>query len=41
MKNILELYLHTKSSRELLASILEEVEYKKGEKFVDMNEKSV
>ncbi len=40
MKNILELYLHTKSSRKLLADILEEVEYKKGEKFVAMDEKS-
>ncbi len=40
MKNILELYLHSKSSRKLLANMLEEVEYKKGEKFVTMDEKS-
>ena len=40
MKNILELYLHTKSSRELLASILEEVEYKKGEKLVTLEKKT-
>ena len=40
MKNILELHLHTKSSRKLLANILEEVEYKKGGKFVAMDEKS-
>ena len=34
MKNILELHLHTKSSRKILANILEEVEYKKSEKLV-------
>ena len=40
MKDILELYIQTKSSRKLLADILEEVHYKKGEKLVSLKEKS-
>ena len=40
MKDILELYIQTKSSRKLLADILEEVDYKKGEKLVSLKEKS-
>ena len=40
MKDILELYIKTKSSRKLLADILEEVDYKKGEKLVSLKEKS-
>ena len=40
MKNILEIYLQTKLARNLLADILEEVEYKKGEKLVSLKEQS-
>ena len=40
MKNILEIYLQTKLARNLLADILEEVHYKKGEKLVSLKEQS-
>jgi CRP-like cAMP-binding protein len=40
MKNILEIYLQTKLARNLLADILEEVEYKKGKELVSLKEKS-
>lgn len=40
MKNTLEIYLQTKLARNLLADILEEVQYKKGKKLVSLKEKS-
>ena len=40
MKSIIELYLHSKTAINLIVNILEEVEYKKGEKLVTLEKKT-
>ena len=40
MESIIELYIHSKTAINLIVNILEEVEYKKGEKLVTLEKKT-
>ena len=40
MKSIIELYIHSKTAINLIVNMLEEVEYKKGEKLVTLEKKT-
>jgi len=41
MESIIELYIYSKTAINLIVNILEEVEYKKGEKLVTLEKKNL